>query len=84
MFQLASLFDAEAGVNDLTLSVMDRESVQQARTQLQERSHLDPSQADAVVDVLTREVAGKLLYSPIIPSFVYFISLFLAPLEQER
>ena len=56
-FQLASLFDAEAGVDDLTLSVMDRESVQQARSQLREKSRLDPSQADAVVDVLTREVA---------------------------
>jgi len=56
-FQLSSLFDAEAGVDDLTLSVMDRESVHRARTQLREESRLDPSQADAVVDALTREVA---------------------------
>jgi len=44
-------------MDDLTLSVMDRELVQQARSQLREKSRLDPSQADAVVDVLTREVA---------------------------
>jgi len=56
-FQLASLFDAEAAVDDLTLCVMDRESVQHARNQLREKSRLDPSQADAVMDVLTREVA---------------------------
>jgi hypothetical protein len=56
-FQLSSLFDAAAGVDDLTLSVTDRDSVQYVRTQLREKSRLDPSQADAVVDALTREVA---------------------------
>ena len=56
-YQLSSLFDAEASVDDLTLSVTDRDSVQHARNQLREKSRLDPSQADAVVDVLTREVA---------------------------
>jgi len=56
-FQLSSLFDPEVGVDDLTLSATDRESVQHARAQLREKSRLDPSQADAVVDALTREVA---------------------------
>lgn len=56
-FQLSSLFDADAGVDDLTLSVTDGESIQRARTLLREKSRLDPSQADAVVDTLTREVS---------------------------
>ncbi len=56
-FQLSSLFDKEAEVDDLSLSVTDQESVQRARTLLREKSRLDPSQADAVVDSLTREVA---------------------------
>ena len=56
-FELSCLFDAEAEVDELTLSVADRESVEHARTQLRERSRLDPSQADAVVDTLTREIA---------------------------
>ena len=56
-FQLSSLFDKDAGVRDLSLSVTDRESVHRARTLLREQSRLDPSQADAVVDTLTREVS---------------------------
>ncbi|KAF9555859.1 P-loop containing nucleoside triphosphate hydrolase protein [Agrocybe pediades] len=55
-YQLASLFPPEAEVNDLRLSVADPRSVEQARRAL-EHSRLDPSQADAVLDVLTREVA---------------------------
>jgi hypothetical protein len=55
-FQLASLFPDEAEVEDLTLSVMDPHSIKHARTELR-RSRLDPSQAEAVVDALTREVA---------------------------
>jgi hypothetical protein len=56
-FQLSSLFDKEAEIDDFSLSVTDQESVQRARILLRERSRLDPSQADAVVDSLTREVA---------------------------
>ena len=55
-FQLASLFPAEADVQDLRLSVTDSNSIEYARAELR-RSRLDPSQADAVVDALTREVA---------------------------
>jgi hypothetical protein len=55
-FQLASLFPEEAEVDDLTLSVMDPHSAIHARAELR-KSRLDPSQADAVVDALTREVA---------------------------
>lgn len=56
-FELSSLFDAESRIDHLTLTISDRESVQRARSQLRQRSRLDPSQADAVVDALTREVA---------------------------
>jgi len=55
-FQLASLFPEEAEVEDLTLSITDPHSITHAREELR-RSRLDPSQADAVVDALTREVA---------------------------
>lgn len=55
-FQLASLFPEEAEVEDLTLSVMDSHSIEHARAELR-KSRLDSSQADAVVDALTREVA---------------------------
>ncbi|KAF9227364.1 hypothetical protein BS17DRAFT_747823 [Gyrodon lividus] len=54
-FQLSSLFPKEAEV-DLRLNVSDEVSIQRARTELR-ASRLDPSQADAVVDALTREVA---------------------------
>ncbi|KAF8867865.1 P-loop containing nucleoside triphosphate hydrolase protein [Gymnopilus junonius] len=56
-FQLSSLFNVDAGVDELTLSVTDPESVRHARALLREKSRLDPSQADAVVDTLTREVS---------------------------
>ena len=56
-FQLESLFDSAAGVDDLKLSVDDQESVRSARELLSSQSRLDPSQADAVIDALTREVA---------------------------
>ncbi|KAF5338167.1 hypothetical protein D9758_014721 [Tetrapyrgos nigripes] len=56
-FQLESLFREEAGVTGLELSVTDPDSVEVARRELKERSRLDPSQADAVVDALTREVS---------------------------
>lgn len=56
-FQLASLFPSEAGVDNLLLSVTDSDSVESARLELRTRSGLDPSQADAIVDALTREWA---------------------------
>ncbi|KAG6889417.1 hypothetical protein C0992_005274 [Termitomyces sp. T32_za158] len=55
-YQLAPLFSPEAGIDDLKLHVNDQESVATARHQLR-RSRLDPSQAEAIVDALTREVA---------------------------
>jgi hypothetical protein len=56
-YQLASLFDSDAGVSDLKLAAIDPLSVDNARKVLKDKSRLDPSQADAVVDTLTREVA---------------------------
>ncbi|KNZ77104.1 NFX1-type zinc finger-containing protein 1 [Termitomyces sp. J132] len=55
-YQLAPLFPPEAGIDDLKLHVNDQESVAAVRHQLQ-KSRLDPSQAEAMVDALTREVA---------------------------
>lgn len=55
-FQLASLFPPGVGVDDLSMAVSDPASVAFARQELR-RSRLDPSQCDAVVDALTREVA---------------------------
>ncbi|KIK93721.1 hypothetical protein PAXRUDRAFT_828683 [Paxillus rubicundulus Ve08.2h10] len=56
-FQLSSLFPKEAEVEDLQLNVSDEVSIQHTRAELHRASRLDPSQADAVVDALTREVA---------------------------
>lgn len=55
-YQLASLFSSEAGIDDLKMVVSDPNSVAAARDALKQ-SRLDPSQAEAVVDALTREVA---------------------------
>ncbi|KAG6830463.1 hypothetical protein H0H92_000616 [Tricholoma furcatifolium] len=55
-YQLAPLFPAESNIDDLKLDVSDPESILHARHQLKQ-SRLDPSQAEAVVDALTREVA---------------------------
>ncbi|KAH9951524.1 P-loop containing nucleoside triphosphate hydrolase protein [Amylocystis lapponica] len=55
-FQLASLFPPEADVRDFKLSVTDPASVLAARERLKRNSRLDSSQADAVVDALTREL----------------------------
>jgi len=80
-FQLSSLFDKEAEIDDFSLSVTDQESVQRARILLRERSRLDPSQADAVVDSLTREVALIQGYatSAIILIFICLHSHLLSP-----
>lgn len=56
-FQLRSLFPTEAQIEDLKLFVDDVDSVAVARQELKDNSRLDPSQADAVVDALTREIA---------------------------
>ena len=64
-FQLASLFPPESGVEDLKLTPSDPVSILNAREVLKRSSRLDPSQADAMVDALTREVSliqGWVLY----------------------
>lgn len=66
-FNLTSLFEASVGVQELKLDVRNPESVSAARDLLREKSRLDPSQADAVIDTLTREVAliqGYVFYPP--------------------
>ena len=55
-FQLSSLFPPEADIEDLKLNVNDPASVDTARDVLKRSSRLDPSQADAIVDALTREL----------------------------
>jgi hypothetical protein len=56
-FNLSCLFPDKTDVEDLTLSVTDPQSIENARAELRRGSRLDPSQADAVVDALTREVS---------------------------
>ena len=56
-FCLDSLFPKDSGVENLTLSVTDPVSIDCARKILRRKSRLDPSQADSVIDTLTREVA---------------------------
>ena len=46
----------EAEADDLEMSISDWGSVDRARTELCRSSHLDPSQADAVVAALSREL----------------------------
>ncbi|KAG8683105.1 hypothetical protein FRC11_013964, partial [Ceratobasidium sp. 423] len=55
-FELKDLFPPKAGVESLRLTTRDPNSVAKVRARLAD-SHLDPSQAEAVVDTLTREVA---------------------------
>ncbi|KAG8730710.1 hypothetical protein FRC11_006011, partial [Ceratobasidium sp. 423] len=55
-FELKDLFPPEAGVESLRLTTRDPDSVANVRARLVD-SRLDPSQAEAVVDTLTREVA---------------------------
>ncbi|KAF8656758.1 hypothetical protein AX16_002437 [Volvariella volvacea WC 439] len=55
-YRLDGLFPHEAGIKNLTLNVLDSHSVRRARKAL-EKSRLDESQASAVVDALSREVA---------------------------
>ena len=55
-YQLAPFFAPQSGVTDFKLSANDPNSIARARVALRQ-SRLDPSQADAVVDTLIREVA---------------------------
>jgi hypothetical protein len=55
-YQLSSLFPEEAGVNDLKLIPTNADSVAAARQALM-GSRLDPSQVEAVVNTLTRELS---------------------------
>ncbi|EUC58484.1 NFX1-type zinc finger protein, partial [Rhizoctonia solani AG-3 Rhs1AP] len=56
-FELKDLFLPAAGVASLRLTTRDPDSVANARTRLIQDSRLDPSQAEAVIHALTREVA---------------------------
>lgn len=56
-YKLGSLFPSSEDLEDLKLDVRDEVSVRIAREELRSRSILDSSQADAVVDALTHEVA---------------------------
>jgi hypothetical protein len=56
-YELSSLFPPEANVQNLKMFVTDPASVDQARQELRRASRLDPSQADAVVDTLIRQVS---------------------------
>ncbi|CAE6531432.1 unnamed protein product [Rhizoctonia solani] len=56
-FELKDLFPNSAGVQTLRMITTNADSVTNARAQLVRHSRLDPSQADAVVDSLTREVS---------------------------
>ncbi|CAE6467693.1 unnamed protein product [Rhizoctonia solani] len=56
-FELKDLFPSEAAVQTLRLNTRDPDSIAKARVQLTGSSRLDPSQAEAVVDSLIREVA---------------------------
>jgi hypothetical protein len=56
-YQLSSLFPPEAGIQDLRMSVTDLISIDQARSELRRASRLDPSQADAIVETLLRQIS---------------------------
>ena len=63
---------ARRGTNISSLDVNNATSVALARQQLSRSSTLDPSQADALLDTLTREVSliqGCVLYLPYLTSF---------------
>ncbi|KAG8742681.1 hypothetical protein FRC10_001037 [Ceratobasidium sp. 414] len=55
-FELKDLFPPEAGIGSLPLMTTSLDSIARARAELTRASRLDPSQAEAVVDSLTREV----------------------------
>ncbi|CAE6502582.1 unnamed protein product [Rhizoctonia solani] len=55
-FELKDLFPLDANIQTLALRPNDTTSAEWAKGELSKSSRLDPSQADAVVDSLTREV----------------------------
>ncbi|EUC58482.1 NFX1-type zinc finger protein, partial [Rhizoctonia solani AG-3 Rhs1AP] len=56
-FDLTNLFPPDSNVWSLALNPSSPSSIKQAKTSLLQGSRLDPSQVDAVVDSLTREVS---------------------------
>lgn len=56
-FQLASLLPDDGQVDDMKLSVNSAHSIEYARAVLRDQSRLDPSQVDAIIDALTRELS---------------------------
>lgn len=56
-YNLSSLFENQDAHSELRMSVSDSPSVDFARQALRDGSRLDESQADAIVDALTREIA---------------------------
>jgi hypothetical protein len=56
-YKLSSLFPPEAGIQDLRMSVTDPTSIDHARQELQRASRLDHSQANAIVEILLRQVS---------------------------
>ncbi|KAG8792975.1 hypothetical protein FRC12_004344, partial [Ceratobasidium sp. 428] len=56
-FELKHLFPPSAGVQTLAMITTNPDSIANARVRLIRGSRLDPSQAEAVVDSLTREVS---------------------------
>ncbi|QRW00517.1 hypothetical protein RhiJN_28535 [Ceratobasidium sp. AG-Ba] len=56
-FQLKSLLRPCAAIGSLQLDATNPSSIARVRRELQESSHLDKSQAEAVVDTLTREIS---------------------------
>lgn len=56
-FELRDLFPSAAVIRSLRLVTSNRDSIADARAQLTASSRLDPSQADAIVDSLTREIS---------------------------
>ncbi|KAI6119903.1 hypothetical protein EDD16DRAFT_1579433 [Pisolithus croceorrhizus] len=56
-FQLASLLPDDGRVDDLKLNVNNADSIEYARAVLRDQSRLDPSQVDAIIDALTRELS---------------------------
>lgn len=54
-FQLKALFPEEAGIEDLRLG-SEPATIDRVRAELSQNSRLDPSQAHALVDALTREL----------------------------
>ncbi|CAE6483759.1 unnamed protein product, partial [Rhizoctonia solani] len=55
-FELKELFPSERGVETLRLTTRNSDSIAHAKAELVRASRLDPSQAEAVIHALTREV----------------------------